>query len=408
MKAGWQALPLEELCDLTSGLWTGKKGPFKTVGVIRNTNFNVDGSLDDLDIAFIDVEEGELAKKTLQYGDVILEKSGGGPKQPVGRVALYNVFEREFSFSNFTAAIRVKRPAILSFRYLHLYLYWLHLNGTTEKIQSHSTGIRNLNLPAYKKLPIPFPTKQEQERIVAILDKAFEGISSVEHELKEVQHHTQATFSSFADSLFVALSESSSKKPLAEMCERITKGSSPKWQGISYVDVPGVLFVTSENVREFSIDITTPKYVEEKFNLKDKKSILRKGDVLTNIVGASIGRTAVYDGPEQANINQAVCLIRCKDHLLDNEFLMYFLNSYAVKEFLHANEVNTARANLSLGFFSSLQIPQISLAEQQKTVRSLSAVRNQLTELDGLTAKKFASLAALKQSLLHQAFSGNL
>lgn len=134
------------------------------------------------------------------------------------------------------------------------------------------------------------------------------------------------------------------------MCERITKGSSPKWQGIAYIDTPGILFVTSENVGEYQILLEQPKYVEEKFNTKDKKSILRAGDVLTNIVGASIGRTAVFDRDDVANINQAVCLIRCESEVLNNFFLTYLLNSPVFKGVLHDNEVDNARANLSLGF----------------------------------------------------------
>ena len=47
---------LGELCDFISGLWTGKKPPYIKVGVLRNTNFNKDGSLSFDDIAMLDVE----------------------------------------------------------------------------------------------------------------------------------------------------------------------------------------------------------------------------------------------------------------------------------------------------------------------------------------------------------------
>ena len=82
MKAGWKTESLSEVCNFSSGLWKGKKPPFRTVGVIRNTNFNQDGSLDDSDIAILDVEEVQFAKRSLSFGDIILEKSGGGPSSP--------------------------------------------------------------------------------------------------------------------------------------------------------------------------------------------------------------------------------------------------------------------------------------------------------------------------------------
>lgn len=159
--------------------------------------------------------------------------------------------------------------------------------------------------------------------------------------------------------------------PLEELTERITKGSSPKWQGVEYVETPGVLFVTSENVEENYIDLTKKKYVEEKFNQKDGKSILQFGDVLTNIVGASIGRTAVFDRFETANINQAVCLIRCRHELLNNSFLSYLLNSPFFLEAMHSGKTNMARANLSLSFFRELKIPLPPLEEQKRVVTVL-------------------------------------
>jgi type I restriction enzyme S subunit len=56
-----------------------------------------------------------------------------------------------------------------------------------------------------------------------------------------------------------------------------------------------------------------PKYVDARFNLIEPRSRLMQGDLLMNIVGASIGRVAMYDRNDVANINQAVCLIRLRD-----------------------------------------------------------------------------------------------
>jgi len=177
---------------------------------------------------------------------------------------------------------------------------------------------------------------------------------------------------------------------------------------MAYVDEPGVLFVTNENVGEYQILMEQPKYVEEKFNTKDKKSILKKGDVLTNIVGASIGRTAVFDRDDLANINQAVCLICCEPDLLSNCFLTYLLTSPVFKQVRHENEVDNARANLSLGFFSKLVVPTPSLAEQRQIVTALDSLHEETQRLESIYERKLAALVALKKSLLHQAFTGQL
>jgi restriction endonuclease S subunit len=177
MKTDWKTKTLEEVSQFSNGLWKGEKPPFVNVGVIRNTNFTKEGTLDDSDIAYIDVEARKFEKRRLQFGDIILEKSGGGPKQPVGRVALFDKEDGDFSFSNFTAAVRVLNTSELDFRFLHKFLHWTYLSGITEGMQSHSTGIRNLDGDAYKAIKICFPALPEQQRIVGILDEAFEGIA---------------------------------------------------------------------------------------------------------------------------------------------------------------------------------------------------------------------------------------
>jgi len=202
MKNGWQIKKLEEVCQFSNGLWKGEKPPFVNVGVIRNTNFTKEGTLDDSDIAYLDVEARKLEKRRLQYGDIILEKSGGGPKQPVGRVALFDKENGNFSFSNFTAALRVLDSNNLDFHFLHKFLHWNYVSGVTEDMQSHSTGIRNLDGDAYKAINVSFPPLPEQQRIVGILDKAFEAIATAKANAEKNLQNARALFESHLQSVF--------------------------------------------------------------------------------------------------------------------------------------------------------------------------------------------------------------
>lgn len=156
---------------------------------------------------------------------------------------------------------------------------------------------------------------------------------------------------------------------LSDLCALITKGSSPKWQGVSYVDNENeVLFITSENVGSFKMLLENRKYVENKFNEMEPRSILKRGDFLMNIVGGSIGRTAVFDLPDLANINQAVCLIRAFIKFLDYKYLLYFFNSEICISYMFDKQVDNARANLSMGNISKFVIPVPPIDEQRKIV----------------------------------------
>lgn len=79
----------------------------------------------------------------------------------------------EYSFSNFTSAIRIKNTKELNFNFLHRFLYFQYISGITETMQRRSTGIRNLQLKEYKEIQIPLPALPEQKRIVGILDGVF-------------------------------------------------------------------------------------------------------------------------------------------------------------------------------------------------------------------------------------------
>ena len=144
---------------------------------------------------------------------------------------------------------------------------------------------------------------------------------------------------------------------LSDLATLITKGASPTWQGYSYTDdTTQTLFVTSENVREGSLDLSEPKYLEDGFNDKQARSILKKGDFLINIVGASIGRAARFDLEVKANINQAVALVRMTEDVVTSEYMMYYLNSPKALEMYDEMKSAVARANLSLQNIGDLEI----------------------------------------------------
>lgn len=195
---------------------------------------------------------------------------------------------------------------------------------------------------------------------------------------------------------------------LGEICNNITKGSSPKWQGVKYVESPnkGILFITSKNVDSFKVDLSDVTYVEEKFNEIEPRSILRKGDILTNIVGASIGRTAIFELSVPANINQAVCILRIQHSYIDKRFLLFLMNSSYVVQLMFENQFAPGRANLSMGDLANFQIPIPPLAEQKRIVKKLDELMHLCDELQSSTKNSQAQNEMLLQQVLREALAG--
>lgn len=196
------------------------------------------------------------------------------------------------------------------------------------------------------------------------------------------------------------------KCPLNLLADLITKGASPKWQGIEYVS-EGILFVTSENVGWGEMLFNRKKYVELSINEIQPRSALKKGDLLTNIVGASIGRSAIYELNEKANVNQAVALIRLKKEI-DKRYILYVLNSPSMVDHIHKQEVDVARANVSLRDVRNFMIPLPPLPEQKEIVRRVENLFALAGQIEGRLAKAQAQVNALMPSLLARAFRGEL
>jgi type I restriction enzyme S subunit len=191
---------------------------------------------------------------------------------------------------------------------------------------------------------------------------------------------------------------------LGEICDNITKGSSPNWQGVKYVpEDEGILYITSKNVDSFKIDLSKSTYVEEKFNEIEPRSILKKGDILTNIVGASIGRTALFDLDIIANINQAVCILRIEHYFIDKLYLLYLMNSNLALKMMTDGSFAPGRANLSMGNIASFLIPRPPLSEQHCIVQKLNELMRTCDALEASLQQSVSLNEKLLQQVLREA-----
>ena len=367
IESKWSLLKLSELVDTIGGLWTGKNPPYANVNVIRNTNFTSSGKIDYSDIAVIDVEEKQYQNRKLQYGDIVIEKSGGSETQAVGRVVLFDKKEGDFSFSNFTARIRVISEKINS-NYLHIYLNYIYNLGYTYNIQNGASGLKNLDLNKYLEIKIPIPEKIIQQRIV----KEIELIEKKEIENKDaVEKLNSKIFEELQSSI-----QGKNKVKLDNICT-IQSGGTPKREVAEYWNGT-VNWLRSEVCQNcYVYESDGNEKITELGLSKSSAKLLKPDTILMALVGATIGRVAYLTF--EATTNQNVAGLFPKDNKqLIPKFLFYSLMNDFEKNFGSAKGKFTM-ANMTT--IKNLEIALPSFEEQKKLVAIIDKKEKEIEKL---------------------------
>jgi type I restriction enzyme S subunit len=410
MKNGWQTKALESVCRFSNGLWKGEKPPFVNVGVIRNTNFTKEGTLDDSDIAYLDVEAKKLEKRRLQIGDIILEKSGGGPKQPVGRVALFDKDDGAFSFSNFTAALRVLDSRELDFRFLHKFLHWTYLSGVTEGMQSHSTGIRNLDGDAYKAIQIPFPSLSEQRRIVSILDEAFERIATVKANAEKNLADSRLLFVRALNTVLSQRNESWLSITFGKVVIRSRGGISIESRDYC---ADGIPVLTKGDVKPFGRIEPGGKYVAVARAQSAAWPRTKLGELIVTTRDLKpsapfLGLVAQIPVDREYVVSQGATFFAIDESRIMREFFVYWCCGDVFREHVRSKRVGSTQVHIRREdlFAAPVWVPPLDC--QKRIVTLLDGVAFETSRLTSVYERKIAALEAMKKSLLYHAFAGQL
>lgn len=411
MKQGWEIKPLGEICDSINGLWKGKKEPFVQVGVIRNTNFTKDCLLDISDIVYLDVEQKAFSKRSLTKGDIIIERSGGGPKQPVGRAVLFDIETGYFSFSNFTSILRLKNGIKISYYYLHKYLSYFYLSGKTECMQSNVIGIRNLDFDRYKnEVLVPFPSLLEQERIVGILDSAFAKIEALRANAQQNLQNAKDLFQASIENEF-KIKSGWTNAQLNSVAEVI---SGYAFKSGDFVDKGMFQVIRIGNVKQNFLRLTeSPIFIDSLDQSILCKSLLQQGDLVITQTGTKKKRDygfVALVNRENLLLNQRVACVRFKDKEINPRYFLYYSYTEKYKNDFFAQEGGAVgQGNVGLTTIKELNVPfPTSKEEQQSIVKKLDALSERCRAMEENYRKTLTACNDLKRALLKKAFDGEL
>jgi type I restriction enzyme S subunit len=178
-----------------SGEWGDEDESAIGIPVLRTTNFTNTGEIDYSNLATRIVDQNKAMKKFLQAGDLIIEKSGGSPAQPVGRVVYFEGENNKYLFNNFTSVLRIKNAEKHFYKYFFYQLYYKYKMGVTRKFQNNTTGISNLKLDRFvNEIEVTFPSIRVQKQITKTLDTTAELLAMRKQQFAELDNHIKSTF----------------------------------------------------------------------------------------------------------------------------------------------------------------------------------------------------------------------
>ena len=343
-----------------SGEWGAEDLDGTGTPVLRTTNFTNHGVINYTDVVTRNIKKKNISDKYLSKGDIIIEKSGGSDKQPVGRVVFFDGEEGKYLFNNFTGLLRVKNKDEWLPRYVFYALFANYCVGGTRRYENRTTGLHNLQLDAYLSgTEIKKRNYEIQIEIVNNLDKVSELIGRFKEQLQDFDLLIKSRFiEMFGDKDY----------PHKKLAEVACICSSKRIYANEYVS-EGVPFYRSKEIRELG-DGKRPSVElfisSEKYNfLKARFGVPQKGDILIAAIGATIGYMWVINTDNPFYYKDGN-LILISDFRELNSMYLEFVLKKLISKFKEQGAAGSAQLALTIEKVEKMEVavPPIELQNQ--------------------------------------------
>lgn len=408
----WEVMTLKRsTISVKGGIWgEEEKKDENDIPCVRITDFDRSNyTLLDKDLILRNLPQEKHKDYILNKGDLLIEKSGGGAKTPVGQVVIYNK-DYPAIYTNFTAKIEINKQIVSSeyFNYLNATLYNL---GITVRSIKQTTGIQNLDLNNYLMEKASFPTIEEQQKIATFLDEKVAHIDNIIEDTKKSIENLKA----YKQSLIT---------------ETVTKGLDSnvemKDSGIEWVgkiphhwnkEIAKRIFNKEQREIKFNDIITCFRDGEvtlrknrrtDGFTVSTKEigyQGIKKGDLVIHQMDAFAGAIGVSDSNGKSTPVYTVCTSG-EDY--NNYYYAYLLRSYAKVGYIEsmAKGIRERSTDFRYATFSITPLLVPPIAEQNDIVSFLDSNIHNVDELISQKEKLITELEAYKKSLIYEYITG--
>jgi len=384
MKKGWQTKTLGDVCAVIAG--QSPEGKF----------YNADGKgmpfyqgKKDFGDKFIEAPTTWTTQTTkiAKEGDILMSV-----RAPVGPV---NFATDEVCIGRGLAAIRSSDELNRNFLFYQLWHLQPEIAGREGAV------FASINKAEIEALPIAYAPLAEQQRIVGLLDEAFEGLATAKANAEKNLQNARALFESHLQSVFTQRGPGWVEKKVSE----IAKHSLGKMLDKAKNKGEPQPYLRNINVRWFTFDLSDLLQMPFLPTEAEKYTAI-KGDVLI-CEGGYPGRAAIWDEDYPIYFQKALHRVRFHQPEL-NKWFVYYLSVQDSSGQLKEHFSGTGIQHFTGEVLARFKIPVPPLPELRQAVAKFDALSEETQHLARLYEQKLAALEALKKSLLHQAFTGKL
>jgi type I restriction enzyme S subunit len=338
-----------------------------------------------------------LANYVLRKGDVVIARRG-----ELGRCAV--VGEAEEGWICGTGSFFLRLSSRVDPEYFALLFRSDDLRAVLQE-NSIGTTMSNLNHGILNNLDLLLPPVEEQRRIVAILDEAFEGIAAAKANAERCLQSARSLFDGYLQSVFMQRGKLWVEKRLDEV-SKFSSGGTPPKQNESYWGGK-IPWVSGRDMKSTRLSDSV-LHISQAAVDGSSTRMAPTGTLLILVRGMGLAHGAqVAELMAPCAFNQDIKGIHPEPSLI-SRFLLF-----ALRERINSSDTilsNAAHGTLKIDSaeLGGLAVPVPPREYQQRVVKTIDSLAEETQRLGSVYQRKLAALDALKQSLLHQAFSGNL
>ncbi|MDD5321699.1 MAG: restriction endonuclease subunit S [Methylococcales bacterium] len=363
MKAGWQMKKLGEVCEVIAG--QSPEGKYFNSEMRGLPFYQGKKEFSEKFLGEPTTWTTETTKEARQ-GDVLMSV-----RAPVGPV---NFATQRICIGRGLAAIRATE--VIDRDYLFNFL----LKHESEVVGNTGAVFNSINKTQIENILIPIPPLPEQQRIVAILDEAFEGIATAVANAKKNLNNARELFESTVQSVFANKGDGWEEKRFDEICV-LQRG----------FDLP------THSRNEGNYPLVSSNGITDKIDLWKVKA----PGVVTGRSG-TIGNVHFIE-EDYWPLNTALYV---KEFYGNYErCIYYFLKQFDLGKYRSGAGVPTLNRN---NVHSEMVWFSKAITEQQRIVAKLDELSAETKKLEAIYQQKLTALDALKKSILNQAFAGEL